>query len=113
LQVIARFRRHGTKGQGRKIADVDAHLQRRCAGEQVGVAGLCVEEETLLHAFPLLPLQQTGVFGGEDTFHIARAIERPVIVIRGRLRAEAPLQPYLWQGAPSIREAISGPAETE
>ena len=85
LEVVGRRRRHRADHRAGQVAHVDAHLQGRRAGQQVGGVGLPARLEQHLDLLPGVPLQQAGVFVAEDPLHLAGAVEVAVVALVGRL----------------------------
>src|SRR5690606_21044097 len=83
--------------------DVDAHLERRRAREQVGRVRAPALLEALLQIFALVPIEQAGVFLGVDARQAPALVQALVVVGPGR-RAGCRI-------CPGAAKAIAGRAE--
>jgi hypothetical protein len=83
LEVARLGRWYRAEDKGREVSNVDAHLQCRRTGEQIGEPWFSVFDVSLELPLQLLTgpaLEQAGVLSCKDTLDIARGIEAPVVV---------------------------------
>jgi hypothetical protein len=82
LHVVRLGRWNGGEHDRREVADVDAHLQGRRGGEDVGCVGAPAVLEAGLDPLPTLAGEHPGVLGGDDSADPSGAVEVPVEVRR-------------------------------
>ena len=105
LEVVGLGGRDRGEEDRREVADVDAHLERRRAREEVGGPGAVVADESLLQGLAVVALQEARVLAGDDAVEVAVGVEAGVVVAAGRgRRRSAPWHDARRQGGrPSRR----------